>query len=212
MVGANVGAASAAVPCGNMTRAMPTFRRAFSPGGTYFFTLVTENRAPILCDDLSRKLLHNAIATCATRGPFTLDAIVLLPDHLHILMTLPHNDTDFSTRISAIKANFTHNFLASGGSEQSRDATRIRKRRRGVWQRWFWEHLIRDQEDLNRHLDYIHYNPVKHGLASCPHAWPHSTFGRFVKDDCYTEDWQCSCDGRQCAPMKFDGLEVSRME
>jgi len=191
---------------------MPFFRRLFRPGGTYFFTLVTENRAPILCDDLARKILHDAIATCAKRYPFSLDAIVLLPDHLHMLLTLPANDPNFSTRISAIKAHFTHHFLASGGPEQPREQSRIRKRRRGVWQRWFWEHLIRSQDDFNRHLDYIHYNPVKHGLASCPHAWPHSTFARFVKNDCYEADWQCSCDGRRCSQMDFEGLDVTRME
>src|SRR5438552_1488608 len=121
---------------------MPFYRRLFRSGGTFFFTLVTENRAPILCEDLSRTILHDAIATCANRPPFSLDAIVLLPDHFHMLITLPENDADFSTRISAIKAHFTHHFLASGGTEQVREQSRIRKRRRGVWQRWFWEHLI----------------------------------------------------------------------
>lgn len=191
---------------------MPLYRRLFRAGGTYFFTLVTENRAPILCDDLSRKLLHDSIASCAKTRPFSLDAIVLLPDHLHMLIALPENDADFSTRISAIKAHFTHHFLASGGQEQSREQSRRQKRRRGVWQRWFWEHLIHNQDDLNRHLDYIHYNLVKHGLASCPHAWPHSTFARFVKTDSYVSDWQCVCDGRKYLPLKFDGLDVRRME
>ncbi len=191
---------------------MPDYRRLFRPGGTYFFTLLSENRAPILCDDLSRSILHNAILDAARRRPFTLDAIVLLPDHLHMVMTLPQKDSNFSTRISGIKAYFTHHYLASGGNEQSREISRIRKRRRGVWQRWFWEHLIQTQEDLNRHLDYIHYNPVKHGLASCPHSWPHSTFGRFVSNNCYQLDWQCSCDGRHFEPMEFRHLEVSQME
>ncbi|HEV8605279.1 MAG TPA: transposase [Tepidisphaeraceae bacterium] len=191
---------------------MPSFRRAHAPGGTFFVTLVTENRARILCDDSSRKLLHNAIVDSASRRPFTLDAIVLLPDHFHMLMTLPHNDANFSTRLSGIKSYFTHQFLASGGDEQSRDISRIRKRRRGVWQRWFWEHRIRDEDDLNRHLDYIHYNPVKHGLASCPHAWPHSTFARFVDNDFYARDWQCWCNGQSCPQLKFDGLDLARME
>src|SRR5678816_3269059 len=120
---------------------MPTYRRLFHPGGTYFFTLVTENRAPILCSDSSRKILHDAIATCAKARPFSLNAIVLLPDHLHLLITLPENDSSFSIRISSIKAHFTHHYLASGGQEQLRQDSRLRKRRRGVWQRWFWEHL-----------------------------------------------------------------------
>jgi len=191
---------------------MPLYRRLFRPGGTYFFTLVTENRAPILCHHASRKILRDAITSCAKRRPFSLDAIVLLPDHLHMLITLPEKESDFSTRISAIKAHFTHYFLASGGQEQTRDQSRIHKRRRGIWQRWFWEHLIRTQDDLNHHLDYIHYNPVKHGLAPCPHAWPHSTFERFVKNECYESNWQCTCDGRKCLPLKFEGLNLRRME
>jgi putative transposase len=191
---------------------MPFYRRLFRPGGTFFLTLVTENRAPILCDDPSRKILHDAITTAAKRRPFSLDAIVLLPDHFHMLITLPENDSDFSTRISAIKAQFTHHFLASGGQEQPREQSRIHKRRRGIWQRWFWEHLIRTQDDLDRHLDYIHYNPVKHGLASCPHAWPHSTFGKFVQNQCYSAEWQCLCDGRIRAPLKFDGMDIRQME
>src|SRR4051812_46933025 len=101
---------------------MPSFRRARSPGATYFFTLVTEDRAPFLCDDSPRKILHDAIVDSASRRPFALDAMVLLPDHLHLLLTLPLDDADFSTRIASIKANFTRNYLASGGREQSRDA------------------------------------------------------------------------------------------
>src|SRR5258706_11809136 len=111
---------------------MPFFRRAHAPGGTFFFTLVTENRAPILCDDSWRKILHDAIADSASRRPFTLIAMVLLPGHLHMLMSLPQEDSDFSTRLSGIKAYFTHHFLACGGEEQSRDPSRLRKRRRGI--------------------------------------------------------------------------------
>ena len=140
-----------------------------------------------------------------------LDAIVLLPNHLHLLLTLPPNDADFSTRIAAIKADFTRGYLAAGGAEQPRSTGRVRKRRRGVWQRWFWEHAIRDDTDLHRHLDYIHYNPVKHGVAACPHAWPFSSFERFVRERSYVRDWMCGCGGVVRGP-DFSGLAVGEME
>lgn len=161
---------------------MPYFRRVFVPGGTYFFTLVTERRAPLFADATARRLLHEAIAECGYRYPFALDAIVLLHDHLHLLMTLPPADADYPTRVSFIKAAFTRSHLAGGGVEQPRSSARVRKRRRGVWQRWYWEHRIRDGRDRHCHLDYIHYNPVKHGYVTCPHAWPFSSFARHVRD------------------------------
>jgi putative transposase len=191
---------------------MPTYRRLLVPGGTYFLTLVTENRAPLFLEAAARQMLHDAIADCRRRRPFDLEAGVLLDDHLHFLITLPPGDADFSTRVAAIKAGFTRAFLAAGGAEQPRSAARVRKRRRGVWQRWFWEHRIRDVEDLNRHLDYIHYNPVKHGRAPCPHAWPHSSFQRHVRLGSYESDWQCSCNGRTCPPPDFSGLAVGEIE
>ncbi len=191
---------------------MPYYRRAYVPGGTFFFTLVTENRAPILCDNLGRSLLHKAIAECRRRRPFAIDAMVLLPDHLHMMMTLPPGDANFSLRMAALKAYFTRAFLLAGGTEQARSESRIRKRRRGVWQRWFWEHTIRDREDHRRHFDYIHYNPVKHAVARCAHDWPYSTFHRHADAGVYTRQWQCACDGRVTKPMAFDGLDVEMIE
>jgi putative transposase len=185
---------------------MPWYRRYFKPGGTFFFTLVTEGRAPFLCDDSARRILHDAIDLCRQTRPFTLDAIVLLPDHLHAIWTLPDNDADFSTRWAFIKSTFTRHWLAAGGRERPRSASRLRTRRRGVWQRQFWEHCLRDENDLHRHLDYIHYNPVKHALAPCPHAWPWSTFPRFVDRLCYDPAWLCTCDGRHPTPLSFDPL------
>lgn len=191
---------------------MPFYRRACQPGGTFFFTLVTERRLPIFCDDLARRLLHHALTDSAKRRFFALDAMVLLPDHLHLLIRLPDGDADFSTRIAAVKAAFTHAYLSAGGKERPRSASRARKRRRGVWQRWFWEHTIRDDDDYGRHLDYIHYNPVKHGFAFCPHAWPYSTFNRWVKKNVYDVRWQCTCAQRQPIPPEFDALPLDRME
>jgi putative transposase len=191
---------------------MPRYRRAFCPGGTFFFTLVTENRAPIFNTPAARTLLHRAIARCGKTRPFNNDAMVLLPDHLHLMLTLPPGDADYPTRIASIKANFTHAWLAENGHEEPRSASRIKARRRGVWQRHYWEHWVRDQDDYNQHLDYIVYNPVKHGLASCPHLWPYSSFERAVGRRLYSVDWQCTCDNRQPIQPNFDKLPVDQME
>jgi putative transposase len=190
---------------------VPNYRRAFRPGGTFFFTLVTAARAPVFSKPMARTLLHDAIEAVRKDRPFEIDAIVLLPDHLHALWTLPAGDADFSTRWASMKARFTRAWLASGGTEQAISDGRARKGGRGVWQERFWEHVIRDADDLNRHLDYIHYNPVKHGLAACPHQWAWSSFGRWVANGGYIADWQCCCGSRRVAPLDFawaGGLEM----
>jgi putative transposase len=191
---------------------MPNYRRVFVPGGTFFFTLVAENRAPYFAAELARNRLHDAIAACQQRRSFELDAFVLLPDHLHLLMTLPPGDADYSTRVAAIKVGFTRAQLAAGGAEQPRSHSRVRKRRRGIWQRWFWEHTIRDMTDFNTHLDYIHYNPVKHGLAHCPHEWPFSSFARHVSAGKYGADWLCACAGGPVRPLTFARLAIGEIE
>jgi putative transposase len=200
------------LPLNHILLRMPDYTRVYRPGGSYFFTLVTEGRAPILCDAIARRLLHEAIDICRRKRPFTLDAIVLLPDHLHAMWTLPEGDEDFSARWSTIKASFTHAYLQSHAAEQPLTPGRQHYRRRGVWQPRFWEHLIRDQEDFNRHLDYIHYNPVKHGLSSCPHAWEFSTFRRWVDLAGYEPDWQCFCNDRSPTPPQFRELAGMKME
>jgi putative transposase len=191
---------------------MPEYRRAFAPGGTFFFTLVTENRCPLFADERAREYLRLAILECQARRAFTLDAIVLLPDHLHALWTLPDGDANFSTRWAIIKKTFTQQWLRVGGREQATSDSRHRNRRRGVWQRRFWEHTIRDERDWVRHVDYIHYNPVKHGHATCPHAWPHSSFARWARDGYYAGDWQCCCESRAGSPPCFDDLKAFAME
>jgi putative transposase len=191
---------------------VPNYRRAHVPGGTFFFTLVTCGRAPFLCDEPARTLLRNCLSACRERHPFTIDAMVLLPDHLHAIWTLPPQDADFSTRFSVVKKSFTGQWLRQGGQEADVTDSRKRNRRRGIWQRRFWEHTIRDQQDLTNHLNYIHYNPVKHGMASCPHAWPYSTFGQYVKNGMYAEDWCCSCEHRTVVPPQFDLLNQTAME
>jgi putative transposase len=134
--------------------------------------------------------------------PFVLDAIVLLADHLHLLMTLPPSDADYPLRLANLKSGFTRAYLAAGGHEQTRSASRLRQRTRGVWLKRYWEHTIRDAKDLENHFNYICYNPVKHGVASCPHAWPHSSFHRLVAEKRYRADWCCRCarDGGPLSP------------
>jgi putative transposase len=168
---------------------MPNWRRALVAGGTYFFTVVTDQRAPFLCDETARRILGTVLSDCRKRWPFELDAIVLLPDHLHSIWTLPAGETKYSMRWAWIKKEFTKCWLAEGRSEQIQTAGRLRDGRRGIWQAKFWEHVIDSDEDLEAHVDYIHYNPVKHGFAIAPVEWPWSSFHRWVKDGRYPPEW-----------------------
>jgi putative transposase len=190
---------------------MPTYVRWFTPGGTFFFTVVTARRQPILCEPVAREWLRAAICETRRRWPFEILAVVLLPDHLHTLWRLPDDDEDFDVRWSFLKGRFTRGWLARGGREMRVSESQWRHRRRGVWQRRYWEHRIRDEDDYRRHCDYIHYNPVKHGLAACAHAWPFSSFPRFVGEGRYRPDWHCSCNGPM-EPPTFDDLDETAME
>jgi putative transposase len=172
-------------------RRVPDYRRWFVPGGTFFFTVVTAGRAPILCGAKARESLRGAVRECRERWPFTIDAIVLLPDHVHTLWTLPHGDAEFSRRWAFLKQAFTRSWVEGGGAETWVGAGKEHQRRRGVWQPRFWEHMIRDENDFERHLEYILYNPVKHGLVTRVRDWPYSTFHRFVQRGEYPIDWGC---------------------
>lgn len=185
---------------------MPDYRRAFVPGGTFFFTVVSDRRVPIFNRPLARSLLRAAMDQTARRWPFDVRAMVLLPDHLHAIWTLPEGDVDFSRRWAYLKKTFTQTWLSHGGTEQWCSHSRQKNRRRGVWQRRFWEHALRDECDFAQHCHYIHYNPVKHGLATCPHAWPYSSFHRFVRAGIYDQDWQCVCGGQTIRAMSFAEL------
>lgn len=167
---------------------MPNYRRK-RQGSLYFFTLVTHDRRPIFGVATARRLLRDAIERTRRDHPWTIEAIVLLPDHLHTLWRLPPGDTDYSARIAAIKKRFTRSHLAHCGREVTVLPGQRRHRRRGVWQRRFWEHAIRDARDFRMHLDYIHVNPVKHGLVDRPADWPHSTFAKYVEQGWYDPDW-----------------------
>jgi len=188
---------------------MPNYRRPHYPGGMFFFTLVTERRRPVFSKAPARRQLREAVEKVRVEHPFELTAIVLLPEHLHCIWQLPENDSDFSLRWSCIKRYFTQEYLAVGGSETVVSASRTRQRECGLWQRRFWDHRIRSEDDMIHHVNYIHYNPVKHALASCPHAWPWSSFHRWVKDGFYRADWLCDCQGRSKPdPPDFGGLVI----
>jgi putative transposase len=168
---------------------MPDFRRYRVDGGTYFFTVVTDRREPFLCRPEARRLLRQLLLTCNARWPFTTDAMVLLPDHLHVVWTLPPGDANYSRRWGWIKKEFTKGWLTAGGVEQAVSPGRARKRQHGVLQPRFWEHAIRDDDDYERHMDDVHYNPVKHGYVHLPREWKWSTFHRWVGAGVYPPDW-----------------------
>jgi putative transposase len=152
-----------------------------------FFTVVTYRRGAILCDPEHVRLLRDAFRTVRHRHPFSIDAFVLLPDHLHCLWTLPPDDYDYPTRWMLIKSYFTRRCAAS--LETARPRALRRKRAQPVWQQRYWEHRIRDERDFARHCDYIHYNPVKHGNVAWLADWPYSSFHRFVRNGVYPACW-----------------------
>ena len=223
---------------------MPNYKRARF-GATYFFTVVTYQRRKILCLEPCREILRDVVKQTRDAYPFTTEAMVLLPEHLHCIWTLPEKDTDYSMRWGLIKKEFTKRArhildgmlgIAVGAAHPTDypnvgwaaptvrpddssvgwaaaaalarsdaprvpterpprpSASRIKHREGAVWQRRFWEHQIRDQEDFNAHVEYVHYNPVKHGLAKAPIEWAYSSFGRYVRDGIYDRDWGAGGD------------------
>ncbi len=163
-------------------------------GRTFFFTLVADERRPILTTELGRACLNAAIVEVRSTRPFELTAIALLPDHLHAVWTLPEGDADYSTRWKAIKADFTRRWLAGGGTEGTLTPSRLAKGERSIWQRRFYEHTCRDDADLNRCVDYVHVNPLKHGLVERVYDWPWSSFHRFVELGEYPREWGSARD------------------
>ena len=163
------------------------YRRVFLPGGTFFFTVVTYKRNPIFSNPENIQLLRNAFQYTLERHPFSIVASVILPDHMHFIWTLPENSSDYSMRWRLIKSHFTRNF--HGNKFYNESPSRKRKGEAVVWQRRFWEHLIRDESDLCNHLEYIHYNPVKHGLVESPAGWKYSSFMKYVQNGNYAPDW-----------------------
>lgn len=163
------------------------YRRSQAKGATFFFTVVMNKRKKILCHDANVVLIKEALHYVIKRHTFRIRAFVLLPDHIHCIWTLPENDNDFSMRWGLIKGYFSRQCQDKYKEHQS--ASRLNKGEQGVWQQRFWEHQIRDEVDFIRHVEYIHYNPVKHGLVNSPNAWPYSSFHRYVKQGIYDNDW-----------------------
>ena len=166
---------------------MSDYRRSRIAGGTYFFTVVTQERRPILTTEAVRTALREAIQQARTTLPFQIDAWVLLPDHLHCIWTLPEGDSDFSARWAIVKRRVSECCTTVVNSPES-DSERKRNER-AFWQRRFWEHQIRNDDDLTKHLDYIHWNPVKHRLVKAVKDWPYSSFHKYVARGLYPDNW-----------------------
>ncbi|MBR0756980.1 transposase [Bradyrhizobium jicamae] len=163
---------------------MPNYRRALAPGGCWFFTVnLLDRRQTLLVDHVT--LLREAIAATRRDYAFTIDAFVVLPDHLHAVWSLPSDDTDFSIRWRLIKTRFAK-ALPKG---ERLNTVRFARHERGIWQRRFWEHLIRDEVDYARHVEYCYINPQKHGHVTRVCDWPYSSFHRDVRAGLFPEDW-----------------------
>ena len=164
------------------------YRRVKLEGAAYFFTVVTYGRRELFRDPAVVELLDSAIARVQVRHPFELEAQVVLPDHIHALWQLPPNDADYSTRWRLIKEAFTKEFVKRHGRAEV-ECSRETRGEQAIWQRRFWEHLIRDDRDFADHLDYIHLNPIRHGLVAAPKDWQHSSFLRWVERGVYDLNW-----------------------
>lgn len=164
---------------------MPNYRRLYKPGATWFFTvnLANRNDNPLLVQHINT--LGDALRYVRKNHPFTLDAFVVLPDHLHCIWTLPSDQTDYSTRWRLLKSYFSRHIPMGVPVSPSRK----KRGERGIWQRRFWAHVIGSQADFNNHVDYIHWNPVKHGYVNRALDWPYSSFGRFVSRGVLPPDW-----------------------
>ena len=170
---------------------MVNYRRNLVPGGTYFFTVTLRDRSSrLLAEHIGS--LRAAFREAKRKHPFHIDAIVILPEHLHTIWTLPEDDADYPGRWRAIKSAFTHAVVKSGVA-----VARNEKGEYALWQRRYWEHTITDEDDFRHHADYIHFNPVKHGWAKQVADWPHSSFHQYVKRGILPPDWaDCATEGK----------------
>ncbi|MEA5079221.1 MAG: transposase [Anaerolineaceae bacterium] len=175
---------------------MPQYRRFKIEGGIYFFTVVTYQRLPIFTNETCRQLLHQAWVDTCNRYPFETLAVCLLPDHLHCIWKLPEGDADYSSRWREIKGIFSKEYVKSIGPGKERNGSRKNRNEAAIWQRRFWEHTIADEADLETHIDYIHYNPIKHGYVQKAIDWPFSSFAKFVHKGVYDLDWIGGNEGR----------------
>ncbi|OQK16487.1 transposase [Methyloprofundus sedimenti] len=166
------------------------YHRVYIKGACYFFTLVTEKRRPIFKDEKQINILRESFKKVMKKYPFTINAIVVLPDHLHCIWTLPEGDHDYSTRWRLIKTGFSKNCDKTNINQPNQ--ARIRKKQQAIWQHRFWEHMIRNEQDYHEHIDYIHYNPVKHGYTNKAVDWPYSSLHQYIKDGIIPKNWGVS--------------------
>lgn len=182
---------------------MSDYHRLYIPGGSYFFTIVSEQRQPILTDPRVRAALRKAIASVRRKHPFKIIGMVLLPDHLHMIWTLPEGDNDFPLRMRLLKTHTTKACAGWLNPEPPMNQRRRKKHHGSLWQHRYWEHALRTGEDFNHHLDYLHWNPVKHGLVQRVVEWPWSSFHRYVAAGTLPADW--------CASPDVAGYGVARL-
>jgi len=175
---------------------MPNYHRFRVGGGIYFFTVVTYHRRPFLVTPSAQKILHDSWETAQVRFPFETLAVCLLPDHLHCMWKLPDNDSNYSIRWRVIKNLFTVRYQKEVEIEELRNESRIERHEAAIWQRCFWEHTILDEDDFEAHLDYIHYNPIKHGLVERAADWKWSSFHKYVNEGLYDINWIGGDEGR----------------
>lgn len=168
---------------------MPNYRRSYILGGTFFFTLVTYQRKKIFTSNQSIELLDLAISRVRTYHPFSIDAFCILPDHIHFIWTMNESDFDYSMRIGQLKRYFSRMYSDHFEVNSNLCDSQIKRGETAIWQRRFWEHTIRDNDDLSRHIEYIHFNPVKHGLVESAKDWPHSSFLQYVNNGFYNTGW-----------------------
>jgi putative transposase len=182
---------------------MSDYRRWYQPGGNYFLTLVTHQRKKLLVGDPIVNLLRESVQSVATDLPFEAVAGVVLPDHIHVIWRLPSGDTNYSKRIGLLKVRFTRRVREMG--HQGRIAALLNERGEAtVWQRRFWEHTIHEEGEFEACMDYIHFNPVRHGYVRTPGEWPHSTFSKWVNRGVYPANWAA---GDSACQQRLTGVE-----
>ncbi len=179
---------------------MMKYRRYFELGGTYFFTLVTYHRKNIFSNKNHILLFIESLNNTRLKHPFDLLAYIILPDHIHMIWKLPENDDDFPLRIRLVKSNFSRKYT---GFELPQSTSRSHKKERMIWQRRYWEHYIRNENDLKNHTEYIFYNPVKHGYTISPYDWKYGNFQSYVESGLYEKDW-----GSMIEPGYFKDIDI----
>ncbi len=163
------------------------YKRYFQPGGMFFFTLVTYKRRKLFVDERSIDLFNASVQYVQIKHPFEMDAYCICPDHIHMIWTLPEDEVDYPTRLRLLKSHFSHHYI--DGDRLIVSESRKKNGEKDIWQRRYWEHFIRDEDDYLRHLEYIHYNPVKHGLVNAPALWRYSSFSEYVEQGLYPVEW-----------------------